>query len=63
MVTKEAAMSFSQFGYPYNATSQVSHFVFHFYYYHYYTTVGARVHALTVQYIFRVLLPIFLRTA
>lgn len=24
MVTKEAAMSFSQFGYPYNATSQVS---------------------------------------
>lgn len=26
MVTKEAAMSFSQFGYPYNATSQVSHF-------------------------------------
>ena len=23
MVTKEAAMSFSQFGYPYNATSQV----------------------------------------
>lgn len=26
MVTKEAAMSFSQFGYPYNATSQVSFF-------------------------------------
>lgn len=24
MVTKDAAMSFSQFGYPYNATSQVS---------------------------------------
>lgn len=28
MVTKEAAMSFSQFGYPYNATSQVRHFAF-----------------------------------
>lgn len=27
MVTKEAAMSFSQFGYPYNATSQVRPFL------------------------------------
>ena len=27
MVTKEAAMSFSQFGYPYNATSQVRYFL------------------------------------
>lgn len=47
MVTKGAAMSFSQFGYPYNATSQVSHFAVFFFYYYFYCCLYTRVHVYT----------------